>query len=148
VPEFTGQTAVATLELVVDEQPTADPATDLYHGKRREPLHPPVDGDVVDVDAAFGEQLFDVAEGQAKAQVPADRQHDHIRREATSGGKQKPAKADCAMGWGDAASSRIPQSGCSDPLTADATTPMDEPAPVGDGFVVGWGVACARLVGG
>jgi hypothetical protein len=30
VPEFTGQTAVATLELVVDEQPTADPATDLY----------------------------------------------------------------------------------------------------------------------
>ena len=49
MPEFSSQTAVATLELVVDEQPTADPATDLYHGKRREPLHPPVDGDVVDL---------------------------------------------------------------------------------------------------
>jgi hypothetical protein len=29
--------------------------------QRREPMHPPVDGDVVDLDAAFGEQLLDVA---------------------------------------------------------------------------------------
>ena len=49
--------------------------------QRREPLHPPVDGDVVDLDAALGEQLLGVAVGEAKAQVPADRQHDHIRRE-------------------------------------------------------------------
>jgi hypothetical protein len=62
--------------------------------KRREPLHPPVDGDVVDLDAAFGEQLLDVAVGEAEAQVPADRQHDHIRREA------EPAKADRGMGSG------------------------------------------------
>jgi hypothetical protein len=31
-------------------------------GQRRgEPLHPPVDRHVVDLDAAFGEQLFDIA---------------------------------------------------------------------------------------
>ena len=53
--------------------------------QRREPLHPPVDGDVVNLDAAFGEQLLDIAVGEAKAQVPADRQHDHIRREAETG---------------------------------------------------------------
>jgi hypothetical protein len=33
----------------------------------REPLHPPIDGDVVDVAPAFGEQLFNVAVGQAEA---------------------------------------------------------------------------------
>jgi hypothetical protein len=31
--------------------------------QRRESLHPAVDGDVVDLDAAFGEQLLDVAVG-------------------------------------------------------------------------------------
>src|SRR5512132_2668612 len=40
---------------------------------------------MVDLDAALGEQLFDVAVGEAKAEVPADRQHDHIRREAETG---------------------------------------------------------------
>jgi hypothetical protein len=29
----------------------------------REPLHPPVDGDVVDLDTAFGEEFLDVAVG-------------------------------------------------------------------------------------
>jgi hypothetical protein len=53
--------------------------------QRREPLHPPIDGDVVDLDAALGEQLLDVVVGEAKAQVPADRQHDHIRRKAETG---------------------------------------------------------------
>jgi hypothetical protein len=38
----------------------------------RERLHPPVDRDMIDVDAVFGEQFFDVAVGQAIAQVPAD----------------------------------------------------------------------------
>jgi hypothetical protein len=32
----------------------------------REPLHPTVDGDVVDIDAALGEQLLDVPVGQAE----------------------------------------------------------------------------------
>jgi hypothetical protein len=35
--------------------------------QRREPLHPAVDGGVVDVDPAFGEQLLDVAVGEAEA---------------------------------------------------------------------------------
>src|ERR671912_1710027 len=53
--------------------------------QRREPQHPPVDGHVVDLDATLDEQLLDVAVGQAEAQVPADRQPDHIRREAEAG---------------------------------------------------------------
>jgi len=43
---------------------------------------------VVNLDAALCEQLLDVAVGQAEAQIPADRQHDDVRR------KRKPAKAD------------------------------------------------------
>jgi hypothetical protein len=50
--------------------------------QRRKPQHPPIDRDVVDLDAAFGEQLLDVAVPQRETQVLADRQHDHIRREA------------------------------------------------------------------
>jgi hypothetical protein len=38
-------------------------------------------GDVVDIDAALGQQLLHVAVGQAEPQVPAHRQHDHLRRE-------------------------------------------------------------------
>jgi hypothetical protein len=40
---------------------------------------------VVDVDAAFGKQLFDVAVGEAEARLPTDRHHDHIWREAETG---------------------------------------------------------------
>jgi hypothetical protein len=36
---------------------------------------------VVDLDAAFGEQLLDVAVGKPLAQVPAHRHHDHLGRE-------------------------------------------------------------------
>ena len=53
--------------------------------QRRKPQHPPIDRDVVDLDGAFGEQLLDVAVRQRETQVPADRQHDHIRREAEAG---------------------------------------------------------------
>ncbi len=53
--------------------------------QRREPLHPPVDGDVVDLDAAFSEQFLDVAVGQAEAQVPADRDDDDVGWEAEAG---------------------------------------------------------------
>jgi hypothetical protein len=31
--------------------------------QRREPLHPPVNRDVIDLDAAFGQQFLDVAVG-------------------------------------------------------------------------------------
>jgi hypothetical protein len=50
-----------------------------------EPLHPAVDGDVVDLDAALGEQLLNIAVGQAEAQVPAHCQHDHVGWEAEAG---------------------------------------------------------------
>jgi hypothetical protein len=53
--------------------------------QRREALHPPVDGDVVDLDAAFDQQFLDIPVGQAVAQVPADRDHDHLGREPEPG---------------------------------------------------------------
>ena len=53
--------------------------------QRREPQHPAVDRDVVDLDPALSEQLLDVAVGQAEAQVPADREDDDIGREAEAG---------------------------------------------------------------
>jgi hypothetical protein len=45
----------------------------------REPLDPPVDGDVINGDATLSQQLLDVPLGQAVAQVPADRDRNHLR---------------------------------------------------------------------
>jgi hypothetical protein len=53
--------------------------------QRREPLHPSIDRHVVDLDAALGEEFFEVAVGQAEAQVPADREHNHLGWEAEAG---------------------------------------------------------------
>src|SRR4030095_4238112 len=39
---------------------------------------PAIHGDMVDPDAPFGEQLLDVAVGEAKAQVRVDRDDNHI----------------------------------------------------------------------
>src|SRR4029453_4638341 len=50
-----------------------------------EPLYPPVDRDVVHRDAAFCQELFHIAVGQAVAQVPAQRQDDHFGREPEPG---------------------------------------------------------------
>jgi hypothetical protein len=41
------------------------------HKQRRETLHPSVHCDVVDLDTAFSQQLFDVSVRQAVAQIPA-----------------------------------------------------------------------------
>jgi hypothetical protein len=49
--------------------------------QRREPPYPPVDGDLVDLDTALDQQLLHVAVGQAVAQIPPDRHHDHLGRE-------------------------------------------------------------------
>src|SRR5215207_1427474 len=46
--------------------------------QRHEPLHPPVDGDVIDLNPALGEEFFDVAVRQPEAQVPADREDDDV----------------------------------------------------------------------
>jgi hypothetical protein len=48
---------------------------------RGELLHPAVDRDMVNSDAALGHQFLDVPVGQAVAQVPADCERDHLRRE-------------------------------------------------------------------
>jgi hypothetical protein len=53
--------------------------------QRREALHPALDTDVVDDDAALSEELLHVTVGQAVAQVPAERDRDHIGREAKPG---------------------------------------------------------------
>jgi hypothetical protein len=42
---------------------------------------PTGDGDVIDGDAALGQQFLDVPVGQPVAQVPADRDRDHLPRE-------------------------------------------------------------------
>jgi hypothetical protein len=62
--------------------------------QRHELQHPAVDGDVVDLDPAFGEQLLDVAIRQRK------RRYRRTVSTMTSGGKQDPANADRAIGVG------------------------------------------------
>jgi len=52
---------------------------------RCEALYPPVDSDVVNFDAALGEEFFDIAIGESVAGVPADSQQDHLRREPVTG---------------------------------------------------------------
>jgi hypothetical protein len=47
--------------------------------QRCESLYPSVDGDVVNLDTAFGQQLLDVSIGQPVAQIPAYRHHDDLR---------------------------------------------------------------------
>jgi hypothetical protein len=62
--------------------------------------HPPVAGDVVDLDATLGDQLFRVAVGQAEAQLPADRKDDDLGREpeAGKGGAHDGSRARAAAG--------------------------------------------------
>ncbi len=43
-----------------------------------------MDGDVVDFDAAFCEELFDISIGQAVSEVPADGEHDDFGWELVS----------------------------------------------------------------
>jgi len=45
-----------------------------------EPMHPPVDGHVIDLDAAPGEELLQVPVRQAEPQVPPDGQGDDLGR--------------------------------------------------------------------
>jgi hypothetical protein len=78
---------------LVDEPSVTDGVTGRAGGIdqfRGEPLDPAERGHVIDVDAALGEELLQVPVRQALAQVPADRQEDHIR------GNRNPAKAEGA----------------------------------------------------
>jgi hypothetical protein len=57
---------------------------------------------MVDVDAAVGEQLFDVAVGQREAQVPAHRKDDDVGREVEAGeGSTSDGRSAGASGHGD-----------------------------------------------
>jgi hypothetical protein len=53
--------------------------------QRRAPLYPAIDGDVIDLDPAFDQQLLDISIRQAVTQLPTHHQHDHIWREAEPG---------------------------------------------------------------
>jgi hypothetical protein len=50
--------------------------------QRREALHPSKQGDVIDIDAALREELFEIAVRQPETEIPPDRQHDHLWWEA------------------------------------------------------------------
>ena len=65
--------------------------------QRRKPPHPPVHGDVVDLDATLGQQLLHIPVGQPEPQVPPHRQHDHVRREANPANAE-PAGTGCTVG--------------------------------------------------
>jgi hypothetical protein len=78
------------------------------------PLDSAVDGDVVNLDAAFGEQLFDVAVRQAEAQVPTDGQDDHVGREA------EPSEGGPGLEQGEGDGFSYWQSRCSAAVTAKA----------------------------
>jgi hypothetical protein len=53
--------------------------------QRREPLHPPVHSDMVDLHTTLSQQFLDIAVRQAEAQVPANSHDDHVGREAEAG---------------------------------------------------------------
>ena len=84
VPPDAGDTDVG----LVDEPPSTDrvaAGAGRVDQLRCEVVHPPEDGDVIDLDAAFGEEFLDVAVRQAEAQVPAHRQQDHLGWEPVPG---------------------------------------------------------------
>jgi hypothetical protein len=49
-----------------------------------EPLDRPVDSDVINVHTTLGEELLDIAVGQAVPQLPPHRDRDHLARESES----------------------------------------------------------------
>jgi hypothetical protein len=80
---------------LVDEPPVASgvPAGPGGIGEQRgESLHPPVDRDVIDGDAALGQQLLHVPVRESVTQLPADSDRDHFRREPEPG-KRRPVDA-------------------------------------------------------
>ena len=89
--------------------------------QRREPLHPPVHADVVDGDPTLNQQFFHVSIGEPIAQVPANRERDHIRREA------EPAKLDLDADT-PRQRRRIDQA-CLILLSTDATDPFGQQEP-------------------
>ena len=72
---------------LVDKPVTADPvATWLgrIYQQRREPLDPPKQGHVVDLDTPLGEELLEITVGQSVTQVPAHGNQDDVGWEPES----------------------------------------------------------------
>jgi hypothetical protein len=89
--------------------------------QRREPKQPSIHRDVVDLDATLGEQFLDVAVRQPEAQIPTDRQHNHLGRKAKAGeGSLRDGTK------GRAASSRATV-WLRDAVATDATVPDHDP---------------------
>jgi hypothetical protein len=65
--------------------------------QRGEPLHPPIHADVVDLDAALGEQFLDISVGQAEAEVPPHRQDDHLGWEPEAGERGRRCRSGAGM---------------------------------------------------
>jgi hypothetical protein len=57
--------------------------------QRREALHPPVQGDVVNIDPAPCEELLDIAIRQPEPQIPADGENDHLGWEPKAGERRR-----------------------------------------------------------
>src|SRR6266498_5639243 len=88
---------------------------------RREPVDPPVDAHVIDLDAAFRQELLDVSVGKTEPQVPAD------ARVMTSGGKRYPAKAELGAGrTGECRRDLIARVSLMPTPAANATVPPNE----------------------
>ncbi len=106
---------------LVDEPPVASgvPAGSRRVDQQRGvPLHPPPHAHVIDGEATLGQQFFDVSAGEPVAQVPANRERDHIRREA----KPREAGSQC---WHRRERRRIEQA-CLILLFTDATGPAEQ----------------------
>src|SRR6195952_3448310 len=57
--------------------------------QRGETLHPPVDGDVIDLHSALGQQLFNIAIRESVTEVPAHCQHDHLLEKPEAGERRR-----------------------------------------------------------
>jgi hypothetical protein len=89
---------------------------------RREPLDPPVDAHVVDLDTSLRQEFLDVPVGQAEPQVPADGQGDDLGREPI-------ARERGTRGWaGTRVSVRSHSASLSDGSEGDQCNIASEPA--------------------
>src|SRR3954452_4274528 len=83
--------------------------------QRCEALHPPVHGDVVDLDPARGQELLDVAVREPEPQVPTHRQNDDL------GWGAEALEAELATGTGRVCNRSIPHCFRRTPASPNAT---------------------------
>ncbi len=80
------------LDIVLVDEPAATDCMPTrprsINQQRREALHPSVDGDVIDLDTALGQEFLDVEVGQAVSQMGACASSPPCRYAAAVGGGQ------------------------------------------------------------